>query len=259
MFLRYYHYYSLSQTSLKLATSQQTCLQNIAERFLLATVSSNNVAYSMMPLSELLSKNKAWLAIWGRAQQEAFARVKVELIKPTTLTLYDRAKDLKVSADASSFGLGTVLLQKEESESKPVAYASRSMTETERHYAQIKKEALAITRDFEKFSSYILGKSISVETDHKPLVSLSSKHLDTLPVRVLRFRLRLDRFHYVINHVLGKHLYVADTLSRAPLATRSTNDDLEHLAELAARAVIAHIPASTEQLHGCLQRCSVSR
>ena len=207
-----------------------------------------NLAQLTQPQSELLSKNKAWL--WGPAQQEAFARVNVELIKPTTITLYDRAKDLKVSADASSFGLGAVLLQKEESEWKPVAYASRSMTETERHYAQIKKEALAITWAFKKFSSYILGKSISVETDHKPLVPLSLKHLDTLPVRVLRFRLCLDRFDYVINHVLGKHLYVADTLSRAPLATRSTTDDLEHLAELAA---------CQHRATGCLQRCSVSR
>ena len=147
------------------------------------------------------------------------------------------------------FGLGAVLLQKEESEWKPVAYASRSMTETERRYAQIEKEALAITWAFEKFSSYVLGKSISVETDHKPLVPLlSSKHLDTLPVRILRFRLCLDHFDYVINHVPGKLLYVADTLSRSPLATTTTTDNLEYLAELAARAVIAHIPGSTERL-----------
>ena len=59
-----------------------------------------NLAQLTQPLRELLSKNKAWL--WGHAQQEAFVRVKVELSKPTILTLYDPAKDLKVSADASS-------------------------------------------------------------------------------------------------------------------------------------------------------------
>ena len=72
----------------------------------------------------------------------------------------------------------------------PEAYASRSMSET--RYAQIEEEALAITWACEKFSTYILGKHISIDTDHKPLVPLlGNKHLDNLPPRVLRFCLRL--------------------------------------------------------------------
>ena len=98
------------------------------------------------------------------------------------------------------------------------------MSETETRYAQIEKEALAITWACEKFSTYILGKHISIETDHKPLVPLlGSKHLDNLPPRVLRFRLRLMRFSYSIQHVPGTLLYAADTLSRAPL--RGNNSD----------------------------------
>ena len=62
-----------------------------------------------------------------------------------------------------------------------------------------------------------VGKRFSIETDHKPLVPLlSSTHLDNLPPRVLRFRLRLMRFDYSIVHIPGKLLYTADTLSRAP-------------------------------------------
>ena len=88
------------------------------------------------------------------------------------------------------------------------------MTNTETRYAQIKKEALAITWACEKFSQYILGKRILLETDHKPLVPLFSyKHLDNLPPRVLRFCLRLMRFDYQISHVPGKYLYTADALS----------------------------------------------
>ena len=65
-----------------------------------------------------------------------------------------------------------------------------ALSETERRYAQIEKEALALTWAVEKFSEYILGKYITLETDHKPLVPiLGSKSLDTLPSRVLRFRL----------------------------------------------------------------------
>jgi len=69
---------------------------------------------------------------------------------------------------------------------KPVAYASRSMSETERHYTQIEKEALATTWACDKFAPNILGKKIHIETDHKPLVPLlSTKHLDNMPPRVL--------------------------------------------------------------------------
>ena len=50
-----------------------------------------------------------------------------------------------------------------------------------------------------KFSDYVLGKVIALETDHKPLVPLlGTKQLNNLPPRVLRFRLRLDRFDYTI-------------------------------------------------------------
>ena len=90
---------------------------------------------NFQPLQELLSTKQAWL--WGPEQEQAFGRVKEELLQPTTLVLYNPLAELKVSADTSSFGLGAVLFQKDKDDWKPVAYASRSMSETERKYAQI--------------------------------------------------------------------------------------------------------------------------
>ncbi len=94
-----------------------------------------------------------------------------------------------VPADASSFGLGAVLLQKQTSgELKHVAYISRSMTPTEQRYAQIKKEALGFTWACERFSTYLLGLKFHIEINHKPLVLLfSTKGLDELPIRVQHF------------------------------------------------------------------------
>lgn len=138
---------------------------------------SANLADLTQPLRELLSEKCTWG--WGEAQEQAFANIKHE---PTTLALYDPVAETRVSADASSYGLGAVLLQKSEAGRRPVAYASRSMSETERRYAQIAKEALAITWACEKTSMYILGKRFSIETDYKPLVPLlGSTHLDCLP------------------------------------------------------------------------------
>ena len=122
-------------------------------------------------------------------------------MRPMVLALYDPAADVKISADASSFGLGVVLLQRTGDNWRPVAYASRSMSDTERRYAQIEKEALAITSACEKFSNYVLGRSFHIESDHKPLIPLlSTKHLDALPPRVLLFRLCMAKYDYVYHH-----------------------------------------------------------
>ena len=61
------------------------------------------------------------------------------------LSPYSPEASTKISADASSHGLGAVLMQEVNSYWKPVAFASRAMTETECRYAQIEKEALATT------------------------------------------------------------------------------------------------------------------
>ena len=165
------------------------------------------------PLRMLLSTKNSWS--WGEAQERAVVAVKEE---PTTLAHYNPKSETKISADASMLGLGAVLLQKHDEVWKPVAFASRSLSDTETRYAQIEKEALASTWACEKFSKYILGLKFTIETDHKPLIALLGyKELDPLPPRVLRFRLRLTRFDYSIIHVPGKLLYTADTLSRAPL------------------------------------------
>ena len=208
---------------------------------------SQNLADLTQPLRQLLSKKSTWL--WGPEQDLAFAKVKAELTKPTVLVLYSPQAPTKVCADASSYGLGAVLMQKSKTEWRPVAYASRSMTETEKRYAQIEKEALATTWACEKFATYILGMKFLVETDHKPLVPLlGTKHLDSLPPRVLRFCLRLARFDYTIVHVPGKLLYTADTLSRSPHPSDKNDTRLQEEAEAAMELCVAHIPASTWKL-----------
>lgn len=85
------------------------------------------------PLRDLLSKKNHW--VWGADQVRACKGLKEELSSTPVLALYDPNKKIKVSADASSFGLGAVLLQMWSDVWRPVAYASRSLSSVEQRYA----------------------------------------------------------------------------------------------------------------------------
>ena len=201
------------------------------------------------PIRELLVKEKAW--VWDQPQRDALTKVKEAIAASPILAMFDPNLETVVSADASSHGLGAVLLQKQDSgELQPVAFISRSMTPTEKRYAQIEKEALAFTWACERLSDYLVGLQFHIQTDHKPLVPLfSTKHLEELPLRVQRFRMRMMRFLFTISHVPGKDLKIADILSRAPVADPTAeNAFLQQEATAYVDFMIGHLPATEQRL-----------
>ena len=97
--------------------------------------------------------------------------------------------------------------------------------------------------------NYILRKSVSTGTDHKPLVpQLNTKHLDSLLTRVLRVRLCLARFNYTIEYVPGKLLFTADTLSRAPLESSQADHRQAEAIETHVSVIMSQLPADKECL-----------
>ena len=213
------------------------------------------------PLRDLLAKKNCW--VWGVDQARAFQDLKDALTSTPVLAMYDPNRECKVSADASSYGLGGVLLQKWDEEWRPVAYMSRSLTPTEQRYAQVEKEALGLTWACERFRNFLIGKHFQMETDHKPLLSLlGSQALDALPPRIQRFRMRLMRYSYSISHVPGKCLWTADTLSRAPVEREENPADKELFEDtnIYVDMVLENLPASAdylEELREQLRRDSV--
>ncbi|KAK7882125.1 hypothetical protein WMY93_028299 [Mugilogobius chulae] len=200
-------------------------------------------------LRDLLSKKNAWY--WGTDQDKAFKTLKDALTSPPVLAMYDPNRDPKVSADASSYGLGGVLLQLWEEGWRPVAYASRSLSPTEQRYAQVEKEALASTWACERFRDFLIGKHFCLETDHKPLVSLlGGQALDLLPPRIQRFRMRLMRYSYNVQYAPGKSLWTADTLSRSPLKTKLTQSDKDLMenTDIYVDSVVSNMPISSSYM-----------
>ncbi|PIK54404.1 hypothetical protein BSL78_08722 [Apostichopus japonicus] len=93
-----------------------------------------NLSTVAAPLRQLLCKDVTWQ--WLENHENAFIQLKKLVTTTPILCYYDVSKPVTLSVDASQSGLGAVLLQ----DDKPVAYASRALTETEKAYAQIEKE-----------------------------------------------------------------------------------------------------------------------
>ena len=102
-------------------------------------------------------------------------------------------------------------------DSRVVAFASRSLTDTEKNYAQIEKELLAVVFSLEKFDQYVYGRRVTVETDHKPLLPIMKKALLQAPKRLQRMLLQLQRYDISLVYRRGTDMHLADTLSRAPI------------------------------------------
>ena len=81
---------------------------------------------------------------------------------------YDPKKPLTLQVDASGRGLRCALIQ----ENGPVAYAGKSLIGAETRYSNIERELLGIVYSLERFHEYVYGRHVTIETDHKPLVSI---------------------------------------------------------------------------------------
>lgn len=134
-----------------------------------------------------------------------------------------------MASDASTHGVGACILHKwKDGKVQPIAHASRSLLPAERNYSQIEKEALAIIFTVTKFHRYIHGRYFTLQTDHKPLVTIfgSKKSLPTYTAnRLLRWAIILLNYNFNIEYLSTHKIGHADGLSRLiPKATEPLED-----------------------------------
>ncbi|XP_038138952.1 uncharacterized protein K02A2.6-like [Cyprinodon tularosa] len=190
-------------------------------------------------LRQLTRKENLWE--WTDIQEGAFQRLKDKIAQAPVLQYYNKEEELTLQCDASDTGLGAALTQK----GKPVAFGSRALTPTEKGYAQIEKECLAIVFGMEKFHQYTYGREVTVQSDHKPLENIHSKPLLSAPKRLQRMLLRLQQYDIRVTYVPGRDMLLADTLSRAylPESIRGESEtDIETV------NMVNYLPISAERL-----------
>ena len=139
-----------------------------------------NLSTVLSPLYRLLRQDVCWR--WTSKQQRAFTRSKQLLTSAKVLVHYDPRLDLVVAGDASAYGIGAVLSHMiPNGEERPVAFASRTLSSAKHNYSQVENEALACVFTVKKFHSYIFGRSFTLLTDHKPLLTLFGENKPISP------------------------------------------------------------------------------
>ena len=178
-----------------------------------------DLATTLAPLYSLLQRSTPWN--WGPKQRKAFRHVKDLLQSGRVLTHFDDQLPLILACDASPYGLGAVLSHRMPSgEEKPVVFSSRTLTQSEKNYSHLDKEALAIIYGVKKYHQYLHGRRFEIKTDHKPLTYIFSESRATPTMasgRIQRWALTLGGYDYSIQYKEGKNMANADALSRLPL------------------------------------------
>ena len=130
-------------------------------------------------------------------------------------------------ADATPVGLGAVLVQEKNGESRAVCYASRSLSQVERRYSQTEKEALALVWACERFDLYLCGlQTFDLVMDHEALKVIYSRGSKP-SARIVRWVLRLQPYNYKVCCVTSSG-NIADALLRLtkiPASGKSRYDD----------------------------------
>ena len=177
---------------------------------------------------------------WGPEHDEAFSLIKKEVTAAPILAYYNPNKLMVLQTDASCKGLGACLLQNE----KPVYFANKALTETQKGYMAIELESLAVAWAMEKFLHFLYGNQSTLETDQKPLEAILSKSLNQATPQLQRILIRTFPYNFKIRYIPEPTNQIADCLSRL-----GVQKDAISLSKLQVNQITSQLKARNDSLH----------
>ena len=176
------------------------------------------LATILAPLHWLLQENVRWE--WTDNYQKAFKACKEGLFSDSLLVHYDLNRNLRLACDASSYGVGAVLSHvMEDGQERPIAYAPRTLSSSEKNYAQIEQEALSIIFGVKKFHQFLYGRKFTLVTEHQPLLTILGPKTAIPQLAAARMQcwaIVLSAYDYQIEYRSSAKHSNCDALSRLP-------------------------------------------
>lgn len=170
---------------------------------------------------------------WTDDHVRAFEMLKSSLLNSVVLAHPNFDQPFMLSTDASLDGLGAVLSQVQQGDAiaRPIAFASKSLSRSQRNYPAHRLEFLALKWAVcDKFSHWLRGNKFTVCTDNNPLTHIMTK--PKLDCCEQRWVAKLASYDFDIKYVPGSQNSVADALSRVPFVNvghRLLNESFNHL------------------------------
>ena len=141
---------------------------------------------------------------------------------------------------------------------RPIAFASRSLSQAKGKYAQLEKEALALIFGVRRFHKYLVGRQFTLMLDHRPLLRILGPHVrvPTLAASLQRWVLILSAYGYEIQYKPGVENKEADLPSRLPIPVEviDPNEQTFHVDYCEALPVTAAEIANKTQRDQILRR-----
>jgi hypothetical protein len=119
------------------------------------------------PLTDLLKKGVIF--VWTQVHITAFETLKHSLVTAPVLSLPNFSRPFAIETDASSRGIGAVLLQ----DNHPLAYVSKALGVKNQGLSTYEKEYLAILMAVDKWRQYLQHAEFIIYSDHRSLSHLT--------------------------------------------------------------------------------------
>ena len=132
-----------------------------------------------------------------------------------------------------------------------------TLTASEKNYAQLEKEALALIFGIKKFHQYLYGRRFTLVTDHKPLTAIlgPKKGIPSLAAaRLQRWAILLSAYDYKIVFKPTQAHSNADGLSRLPLPVKEPTSSEPEEVSVFNVAQIQALPVIFQQIQTATRR-----
>ena len=153
---------------------------------------------------------------WTAEHENLFNEIKDRISEDTVLAIPDTRYPFHVHVDASSIGVGSILIQEFPEGKRIVSFNSRIYTKEEQKMSTTARELCGVISALQTYEPYIIGSPhpVYVYTDHKPLMYLWGRR-GKLSHRFFRYQLVISQFQNLkIIWTEGKNLAFPDILSR---------------------------------------------